>query len=431
MSTTIAPQSNVYQTQQQQQQQTQRQQGKSQQNPNSQTNRTNAPSLSVKASGQIKKEEKASASEIATSTSQTVGGANKAVEFGSTVTTFSKEARQLLNGGGNGSGKTGLLTALKRTYSSTEGGSDNKTLGAVEKALTPLSLVNNFKGAKQSISDLKNGKIKEGVQGLLAGGGGALTDGLGLAETGAKGAEKGGNFVSKLANNSSARHSSAARTAARAATEARKGLKAAEAAGDTGQAAAKAAELSKHRESLASALKMGSKTKDAATKAGSFATKAGKFASKAGKFGGPAGGALTIAEGGFQVFDGIKEGDKAKAGRGAAKSVAGGLMVAGAATGNPVLAAAGGLTYAGVTIYENREAIGNAAKTGAKFVGNAAKKTVETQVKTAKAVGGAVVDGAEKAADVADAVKDKGVETAKTTVKSAGKAAKKVLGWFS
>ena len=256
----------------------------------------------------------------------------------------------------------GLADALKNTYQTTEGGSGSRTLGAIEKSLSPLGFVNNVQGSKKAIDALRNGKTKEGIQGLVTSGGGAVGDGLGFLELGLKGAEKSGNAASKV---------------------------------------------------------------------GSVASKAGNVAKVAGKASGVAGGAVAVAEGGFQVYDGFKEGDKAKAGRGAAKSVAGGLMIAGAATGNPVLAAAGGLTYAGVSIYENREAIGNAAKTSAKFVGNTTKTAVTNNVKAAKAVGGAVVSGAEKVGDVADAARDKVVDTTKNRVKSVGKTAKKVLGWLS
>lgn len=382
-----------------------------------------------------KEDDNASAGEIASSTSQTVAGANKAAEFGRTATTFSSEARDIRNGvraGADGTERArGLADALKDTYRTTEGGSGSKVLGAIEKGFAPLGLANNVKGTRQAIGDLKNGKVKEGLRGLVTSGGGSVADGLGLSELGLKGAEKSGNFGAKLVTRSAAKHSDATRTAARAAVEARKAARAADAAGDTAGAAGKAAEAAKLRDAASKSLQAASKSKDIAGKAGSVASKAGKVAKVAGKASGVAGGAIAIAEGGFQVYDGFKEGDKAKAGRGAAKSIAGGLMVAGAATGNPVLAAAGGLTYAGVAIYENRESIGNAAKTGAKFVGKAAKATVENQVKAAKAVGGAVVNGAEKVGEAADAVKDKTVDTAKNTVKSAGKAAKKVLGWLS
>ena len=329
---------------------------------------------------QAKKDENsnASATDVASSTSQVAGTANKAKEFGSTATTFSKEAKEIMNGGkasAEGVDRAhGLSSALLDTYKTTEGGNGSKSLGAVEKALTPLSLANNAGGTRQAISDLKDGKLKDGAKGLVVNGSGTASDGLGVAELGLKGTEK-------VA-----------------------GSKAVQAAGKTEQFAAKA---------------------------GGVASKAGNVAKVAGKASGVAGGAMAVAEGGFQAYDGFKEGDKAKAGRGAAKSIAGGMMIAGAATGNPVLAAAGGLTYAGVSIYENRKAIGNAAKTGAKFVGNAAKDAVQTQLKAVKAVGGAVGDGAQKVGEVADKAKDKAVDVVAAPVKSVGSAAKKIGGWFS
>ena len=327
-----------------------------------------------------KKDENGNASptDVAAGTCQVASTANKAQEFGSTAATFSKDAKEIMNGtqaGANGADRAhSLSSALFDAYQTTEGGKSSKSLGAVEKALIPLSLASNARGTKQAISDLKDGKLKDGAKGLLVNGGGIGSDGLGLAELGLKGTEK-------VA-----------------------GSKAVQAAGKTEQFAAKA---------------------------GGVASKAGKVAKVAGKASGVAGGAMAVAEGGFQAYDGFKEGDKAKAGRGAAKSIAGGMMLAGAATGNPVLAAAGGLTYAGVSIYENREAIGKAAKTGAKFVGNVAQDAVQTQVKAVKAVGGAVGDGAQKVGELADKAKDKAVDVVAAPVKSVGNAAKKIGGWFS
>ena len=46
---------------------------------------------------------------------------------------------------------------------------------------------------------------------------------------------------------------------------------------------------------------------------------------------------------------------------GGVKTAAGGAMIAGVATANPVLIAGGAIAYGGAVVYENREAIGNLA----------------------------------------------------------------------
>ena len=62
-------------------------------------------------------------------------------------------------------------------------------------------------------------------------------------------------------------------------------------------------------------------------------------------------------------------------------------MVAGVATGNPILVAGGALTYGGAVVYENREAIGEFAKDSAEYIGNKAGQARDAVVDTAAAVG--------------------------------------------
>lgn len=303
------------------------------------------------------KKDNLSPEELAATANQTAGAAKSTSDFGATAVSFSKEARDIAKGSQAGVEGTqrsrNLSSALWQAYDNAEdvGGVKGKV---VDTALTPISLAGNVKGTKDAIENLKNGNTLEGVEGLAVSGGGAVADGLGLVDSGASAVQG----VTKLASGSA----NAANTA---------------------------------------------------SKAGTIITKAGNVAQVAGKASGVVGGAVAVVEGGFQVVKGVKEGDTEDVVVGGVKTAAGGMMLAGAMTGNPVLAAAGGLTYAGAAIYENREAIGKAAKAGAEFVGDTAKKVVDTQVQTAKAVGGAVVDGVEKVGEVADTVKDNAVGAAK------------------
>lgn len=87
---------------------------------------------------------------------------------------------------------------------------------------------------------------------------------------------------------------------------------------------------------------------------------AGRFA-----LGGGLGGAAALIDGGKDIYTGIRDHNAEKIGVGGVKSLAGGAMLLGVATGNPVLVVGGGLTYAGAALYENRKAIKNfAASTG-------------------------------------------------------------------
>ena len=91
-----------------------------------------------------------------------------------------------------------------------------------------------------------------------------------------------------------------------------------------------------------------------------------------------AAGGVAVIDGAKDIVHGFQDGDAGEVGKGTLKTAAGGAMLIGVATGNPVLVAGGAITYAGVTIYENRKEI-------AAFAGHVADKAVE--------VGGAIKDG--------------------------------------
>jgi hypothetical protein len=110
-----------------------------------------------------------------------------------------------------------------------------------------------------------------------------------------------------------------------------------------------------------------------------------KVALAAGKFSGVAGGIAGVAEGGIQVYAGTREGDAGKAGTGALKVASGSLMLAGVATANPVLLGAGGTLYAGTTIWENREALGQLGVQGAKALGGTVRGVERAASRTASA----------------------------------------------
>lgn len=149
-------------------------------------------------------------------------------------------------------------------------------------------------------------------------------------------------------------------------------------------------------------------------------SRAAAVAGTAAKVSGVAGGVAGLAEGGFQVYQGAKECDLGKVGRGALKSGAGGLMLAGVATANPFLLAAGGALYAGTALWENREAIGQGVKKGVEVVTEAGRAVGETVGQGARAV----ARGVERAADGAGQV----AGAAMNRVRSVGQTARKALG---
>lgn len=83
-----------------------------------------------------------------------------------------------------------------------------------------------------------------------------------------------------------------------------------------------------------------------------------------------AGGVGAVIDGGRDLIQGIRSGDTERTAVGGVKTAAGAMMIAGAATGNPVLAVGGALVYGGAVVYQNREAIGQAISSGAEAVGN-------------------------------------------------------------
>ncbi|MGE0493493.1 MAG: hypothetical protein AB7S38_30065 [Vulcanimicrobiota bacterium] len=99
-----------------------------------------------------------------------------------------------------------------------------------------------------------------------------------------------------------------------------------------------------------------------------------------------AGGVGAVIDGGRDVINGIREGDGEKITVGGVKTAAGAMMIAGAATANPILMVGGAATYVGATVYQHREAIGNAISSAADatvdFAGRAAD-TVATGVSNA------------------------------------------------
>lgn len=74
------------------------------------------------------------------------------------------------------------------------------------------------------------------------------------------------------------------------------------------------------------------------------------------------GGAVAVVDGAKDIYTGIRDGNVEKAATGGVKTAAGGAMIAGVATANPVLIAGGAIAYGGAVIYENRKAIANGAK---------------------------------------------------------------------
>lgn len=74
------------------------------------------------------------------------------------------------------------------------------------------------------------------------------------------------------------------------------------------------------------------------------------------------GGAVAVVDGAKDIYVGIRDGNVEKAATGGVKTAAGGAMIAGVATANPILIAGGAIAYGGAVVYENRKAIANGAK---------------------------------------------------------------------
>lgn len=69
------------------------------------------------------------------------------------------------------------------------------------------------------------------------------------------------------------------------------------------------------------------------------------------------GGVSMVADGIKDTYVGVRDSNQEKATVGAVKTLGGGLMIAGAATLDPVMAAAGAILYSGAVVYDNREEI--------------------------------------------------------------------------
>ncbi len=74
------------------------------------------------------------------------------------------------------------------------------------------------------------------------------------------------------------------------------------------------------------------------------------------------GGAVAVIDGAKDLYTGIRDGDVEKTAVGTVKAGAGTAMIAGVATANPILIAAGAIAYGGAVVYESRDAIASAAK---------------------------------------------------------------------
>lgn len=136
-------------------------------------------------------------------------------------------------------------------------------------------------------------------------------------------------------------------------------------------------------------------------------------------------GAVAVIDGAKTIYQGIKEKDTEKTVVGGVKTAAGGAMIAGVCTANPVLIVGGAATYAGAVIYENREAIADGARKACnytadkvgqgveatkQFAGNVAH-SISAKAQSIKSEAGALIDaGMQKAGELKDAGVQKAVE---------------------
>lgn len=86
------------------------------------------------------------------------------------------------------------------------------------------------------------------------------------------------------------------------------------------------------------------------------------------------------AEGALDVYNGSKNHDREKESVGGAKIIASGLMTTGLVSAQPEVVAAGGVVYAGASLYEHRQTIAK----GAKYVANTATSAANTATSAAK-----------------------------------------------
>ncbi len=101
-------------------------------------------------------------------------------------------------------------------------------------------------------------------------------------------------------------------------------------------------------------------------------------------------GVAAAADGIKDIYQGVKESNTEKVAVGGVKTVAGGLLIGGAATANPIAIGAGAVLYGGAVVYENREAIGNAAKAVGRGIANGASAVGNGIANGAKAVGNGI-----------------------------------------
>ncbi len=118
------------------------------------------------------------------------------------------------------------------------------------------------------------------------------------------------------------------------------------------------------------------------------------------------GGVAATGDGIKDIYVGVRDGDVERGVVGGVKTAAGGAMIAGVATANPILIAGGAVTYGGAVVYENREAIAD----GAVWVGDkaivAGTAVKDTAVAAGSAVKGAAVNSARWVGDRATAATD-------------------------
>jgi hypothetical protein len=134
-------------------------------------------------------------------------------------------------------------------------------------------------------------------------------------------------------------------------------------------------------------------------------------------------GVAAVADGVGNIYNGIKAGDGEQVAVGGLKTAAGGLLIAGACTMNPVLVASGAAVYLGAWTYENRDAIANfAVKTG-DAIANGVGRTIDAVQDGAMAL---AAGAANVAGQAVDAVQDGAVAVATGVVNVAGQAVSSV-----
>lgn len=137
-------------------------------------------------------------------------------------------------------------------------------------------------------------------------------------------------------------------------------------------------------------LRHGHKVDGAADVSGGAANVVAGGAMLAGRaaLGATAGGVVAVIDGGKDMIDGVRSGNREETVVGGVKTAAGAAMIAGVATANPVLIAGGAITYGAALVYENRAAIKNAALSSEAWVGNEAKHAAHALSNVGHAIAG-------------------------------------------